>query len=529
MQSLDNVLAINTDEDASIAVLRHGVIHLVELDRLMRVKHYGTASPRLGRWPSQPAIDKAFPNHVQNTCVRLFTAAQRLLGVDPAVVADTTLVNSPNCAYVPEDLNGFIRRLLGHPVDFIGHDHPTSHVEEVIMVNNLREGSAVALDAVGDGCGAVFTVRGGTPTERTRRHVDSFGELYGLLTSFFMAGGGDPTGLEGSFMAFAGLGPRAAMNDHWRRLRRLTAPHLVLTDDQRRACMAVLEDAVADHGVYAAARACQEAWVDEVVEYIAAECTHGEPLVFAGGCALNCPVNQRLVESGLFPNIGWSPSPGDGGQPVGILLQRARALGVSVNGLRVETMGVVDPDWWAAHRGVFDVAPLDVDQLVDWLINGRLVGVCRGPVERGPRALGRRSILATPLDPAVKDRLNGLKGRQAWRPFGVVLPLEHLRDFTDARFAAPWMNVTIDPPAGLIPAAEHVDGSTRVQTVTAEADPWLHGLLTAVGDRTGVYALINTSLNGPGMPIANYVEDMVPLLDRGLDALVLEDEVVRKR
>lgn len=525
--TFDGVLAVNTDDDAAVAVLKDGVIHFLELDRLMRVKHFGLNSAH-GKWPNMPILDKAYPTRWKNAVVRTLRAAQEFLGVEISTICDTSVVDSPNCAYTPSTVEAFIQRLLGRQVEFAGYDHPTSHAEEVVFTNGLREGSVVSLDAVGDGCGAVFDVHNGLLKERARRHVDSFGVLYDVLTSFFVGNRGDAKGLEGTFMAYAGLGHRVNVDEQWRRLRRLTAPTLTLTDAQWTACFSVLEDAVREHGAPNAAHECQQRWVEEVLAYIHGTCPPGRPLLFTGGCALNCLVNHRLICSKQFPRVGWSPTPGDSGQPIGILLQRARAVGMDPSGWRIETPDVFDNGWWIGSAGHLGAQSVTTEELAGRLASGQAVGVCRGSVERGPRALGRRSILASPLTKGMQARLNALKGRQAFRPFGVVVPVEHLRDFTDLQFEAPWMNVVIDPPKGLMPEAEHVDGSTRVQTLRATDDPWLHELVTAFGQITGVYAVINTSLNGPGQPIINHAADAVALLARGLDAVVVDDVIINK-
>jgi carbamoyltransferase len=160
------------------------------------------------------------------------------------------------------------------------------------------------------------------------------------------------------------------------------------------------------------------------------------------------------------------------------------------------------------------------------LASGQVVATVRGEVEAGPRALGRRSILASPLVAEHRQTLNHLKGREAFRPFGVIIPREHMADFTDLDVDAPWMNLTVDVEHGQVPAAVHADGTVRVQTVTAQADPWLHALVTAFGDATGVYAVINTSLNTKGKAIFNRVGDALELLGHGVDALVVDDVLV---
>lgn len=156
--------------------------------------------------------------------------------------------------------------------------------------------------------------------------------------------------------------------------------------------------------------------------------------------------------------------------------------------------------------------------------------IVQGRGEIGPRALGHRSIVADPSDGAMHDRVNAIKGREPWRPFGAAAltsragalwePRPRLSDYMLAGTPAS------DAGRELLPAAIHVDGTTRPQELGPDGDDVLAGLLAEWGERAGG-ALINTSFNGPGEPIVSSRADAIGCFRRlGLDFLVLDDELV---
>jgi carbamoyltransferase len=160
----------------------------------------------------------------------------------------------------------------------------------------------------------------------------------------------------------------------------------------------------------------------------------------------------------------------------------------------------------------------------------------RGRMEFGPRALGHRSILADPSRPDMRDRVNALvKMREAFRPFAPAVSLEQVDRWFDvaAGTELPYMtvNVTVRPThRSSLPAITHVDGSARVQTVSASDNADFHALLRAVGGRSGREMVLNTSFNVKGQAIVNTpTEALETFLSCGLQALFLENVLVRKR
>jgi carbamoyltransferase len=167
------------------------------------------------------------------------------------------------------------------------------------------------------------------------------------------------------------------------------------------------------------------------------------------------------------------------------------------------------------------------------LAEGKVIGWFQGRMEMGPRALGARSILADPRSAEVRDRINCMvKRREPFRPFAPSVLADRAGDYFQlgSAGAAPYMLVTFEthkPSRAQIPAVVHVDGSSRIQTVSADANPRYHSLLERFHQQTGVPVLLNTSFNQAGEPIVNSPDDAVRcFLRSGLDALAVGDYLV---
>jgi carbamoyltransferase len=244
-------------------------------------------------------------------------------------------------------------------------------------------------------------------------------------------------------------------------------------------------------------------------------------LCLAGGVALNCKANGLLSGPVFAP-----PVPHDAGTALGAawhVAPPARAGRISP---------YLGPAPGASANGIFDGLhrePLSAERVCAALAGGAIGAIVQGAGEIGPRALGHRSILADPSTPEMHGRLNALKSREPWRPFGAAAlrsrapalwqPRPHLSDYMLAG------TPVSDAGRERMPAAVHVDGTTRPQELDADCGDLLAVLLREWGDRAGG-ALINTSFNGRGEPIVSSVADAVACFRRlGLDFLVLDDEL----
>ena len=184
------------------------------------------------------------------------------------------------------------------------------------------------------------------------------------------------------------------------------------------------------------------------------------------------------------------------------------------------------------HRKLEDVAAT----AADLLSQEKIIAWFQGPMEFGPRALGARSILASPRDAAMQARLNELKDREDFRPVAPVVLAERAHQWFDSRgreaIEAPFMLFVFDVlpgKANQIPAVRHTDGTARVQTVNARQNPLLHRLLTEFEERTGVPVLVNTSFNTRGEPVVCSPRDALESFwTSPIDALLIGGFLVEK-
>jgi carbamoyltransferase len=272
-------------------------------------------------------------------------------------------------------------------------------------------------------------------------------------------------------------------------------------------------------------------------------------LCLAGGVALNCSLNGVLRRSRLFEQIFVQPAAGDDGCALGAALVASKLQDPE---FRPSKMTV---PLWGPEFGESDIRQA-VEERTDcvWteaesfdelcrqvarrLAAGDVVAWFQGRMEFGPRALGSRSILADPRDPAMRDRINSLvKKREGFRPFAPVVTSEAARRYFDIAPGdedtfAHMLYVTHVLPAHRhnLPAITHVDGSARVQTVSEEHNPRLWRLLKVFEEVAGLPILLNTSFNVKGEPIVcTPREALNTFRNARLDALVLGDYLVEPR
>jgi carbamoyltransferase len=263
-------------------------------------------------------------------------------------------------------------------------------------------------------------------------------------------------------------------------------------------------------------------------------------LAMAGGVALNCVMNARLRDRGPFRRVWVQPAAGDAGTALGAALWtdvRERAVGNLAYTMDHAFLGPEFRDdeieeflRWSKlpYRRLDRVA----EEAADLLAQDKVLGWFQGRMEFGPRALGARSILASPISPDMQARLNEIKDREDFRPVApVVLEEEAANWFVDGQ-QAPFMLFIFDvrpEKADRIPAVRHVDGTARVQTINREQNAPYYDLLRAFQARTGVPVLVNTSFNTRGEPIVCTPRDAVEsFLTSPLDALVIGSFVIEK-
>jgi carbamoyltransferase len=268
-------------------------------------------------------------------------------------------------------------------------------------------------------------------------------------------------------------------------------------------------------------------------------------LCLAGGVALNCVANGKILRDGQFERIWIQPAAGDAGGAIGgafaayhLFQDQARRLNGVRDGMRGAYLGPAFEQGEIERRladvgAVFDVVSEDdmIASTVDALVDEKAVGWFQGRMEFGPRALGGRSILGDARSPTMQRTLNlKVKYRESFRPFAPSVLREAVADWFELDDDSPYMLLVADVvderrrlmnqdeeelfgidklnvARSEIPAVTHVDYSARIQTVHADTNPRYHRLLSEFNERTGCPVLVNTSFNVRGEPIVCTPED----------------------
>ncbi|MFO0629462.1 MAG: carbamoyltransferase N-terminal domain-containing protein [Polyangiales bacterium] len=497
---------------------------------------------------------------------------------------------------------GSISARLGVDLDRVSYlGHHFSHAVQAFMGSGFDDAAILVVDAVGDwACSALYAGRwvDGRPEVRRVLEVaypNSLGLAYSAFTAWL---GFSPNDSECSTMALAGFG-RPTYADAVRAVI-AEADDTVYAVDQRYfhfasfyqgaftarfvevfgpprtpgtplpfACFGAGGEVSADHQRYADVAASVQLVMEERVLALCARLRAEVPsdrLCYAGGVALNCVLNARIVAEGPFREVFIPPDPGDGGTAVGaaLFVDAVRApspvktapygpyLGPEVD--EAPDLAVVDhvrPDhvlpylkpgvpatpgvrWRRARHDDLGSLCEEVARRVE---AGEIVGWFQGRAELGPRALGHRSIVARPDDLGVATRLSrAVKERAAFRPYALSLRREDadaILDLDPARRPdLRWMQyaVRVRPEVrARVACGLHIDGSTRAQVCGADDDPTFHALLSAYGRRAGLAALLNTSFNASGYPIvATTLEALAMFARTDMDALVINRSLVWK-
>jgi carbamoyltransferase len=260
-------------------------------------------------------------------------------------------------------------------------------------------------------------------------------------------------------------------------------------------------------------------------------------LTMAGGVALNCVANTRIWREGPFDAVWVQPAAGDSGSALGAALRVARDLGDCVLPMAGADLGRA----WSEDeleaclqtaRLPYERPAAVADAVADVLAADGVVAWFQGASEYGPRALGHRSLLADPRTAANVERLNDVKGREQFRPVAPMVLDERAAELFDGPLPSPYMLFTHRVREGWrerIPAVVHVDGTARIQTVSAARDPLTAAMLRAFERRTSVPVVVNTSLNTAGRPMVDDPRDALECFGSApVDALALGPFLVRR-
>ncbi|CAA7612099.1 carbamoyltransferase C-terminal domain-containing protein [Magnetospirillum sp. UT-4] len=528
-------VTVNQHEPAAALAINGRIVALCEEERYLRVKScYGM-----------------LPEHSIRACLKM--AGIRWEQVD--------LVVAPGITYdfFADRIRDYLRHLFGScpRVELVHHQE--AHVAAAFYGSGYDEALCLTLDASGDGaCGMIASASKGDGIKvlETIPTARSIGYFYTMMTYYLGFTDGD----EYKVMGLAPYGEPSV--DVSRIIRPAPGgwdfdPHFLRSDPPTRSpfeptysprLAELLGQPNRTPGTPLTqfhkdvARSTQAAF-EECLMTLAAEMKAANSGIgnfcYAGGVALNCAANRRLMYSGLFDNVYVSPVASDRGLALGCAY-----LGAVMSG---------DSPWqlWDAYLGSsysdddirkelvansipFEEVPDGREAAAEMLAQDMILGWYQGRSEAGARALGNRSIVAPCGDEKMRDKVNArIKYREEFRPFAPSALYEDAEAYfrTDGR-DLPTMSFTVDALPGKadgIRAVVHADGTARLQTVKSSTNELYYDLISKYKALSDVPVILNTSFNLKGQPIVETPRDAImTFFGCGLDALVMGNFVVRK-
>lgn len=422
-------------------------------------------------------------------------------------------------------------------------EHHIAHAASAYYPSPFDDAAVMTIDGRGEIATTTYNIGDGLNLNRIGQvnMPHSLGLLYERVTSYL---GFLHSSDEYKVMALASYGKPVFANDFRDMISIGTNGQYTITNEkleERFGPTRMKNDPFTEHhfNIAHSLQLVLEESVLELVNYMHRE-SKSENLCLAGGVALNCVLNARIRDKGPFRNVWVQPASGDAGTALGAAIWTDLQEDRSGKKYYQMSHAYWGPDYsddeiekflqWAKvpYRKLNNIA----EETAEILAKDKIIGWFQGRMEFGPRALGSRSILASPIHPSMQSRLNEVKDREDFRPVAPVVREEDASEWFTNASRSPFMLFVYDvqpDKADKIPAVRHVDGTARIQTVNADQHPRYHELLTAFKEKTGVPVLVNTSFNTLGKPIVCTPRDAVECFwSSPFDALVIGSYVIKK-
>lgn len=424
------------------------------------------------------------------------------------------------------------QRLLGKTVDYFSSSHERSHLLCAFGMSNLPKGTpcyALLWEGV---IGAFYEIDAELNLIKLADVMPEPGHRYALL--YCLA---DPTfdkkasefsrfSDAGKLMALASFSKRSKPSveeekiieflmqnclhlkpKEFEALRHYRHYNIGLDDNEFRNFAGIVSDRI----------------FDRFYKYAKLNMKRDMPLLITGGCGLNCDWNTKWSETNFFSEVFVPPVANDSGSAIGTAIDAQfhftgnPKINWSVySGLEFNANGSFDASF-------FDEYEMNFTMISEMLASNLIIGWVNGKYEIGPRALGNRSILASPFQDSTRVRLNEIKQREQFRPIAPVCLEEDAARWFDCHHPSPFMLYTKLVSTDALAAVTHVNGTARIQTVSSETNSQLHKLLVAFKAHTGYGVLCNTSLNFNGRGFINNITDLASYtMERNLDGFVIE-------
>ncbi len=561
-----NILGIGgySHDSAAVLVCDGRIVAGVAEERLTRVKHQGGVPREAVRYCLETAGLK--PDDIDHIGCYM-RPGLRLMRRAPYRLAQ--IVRSPkySLGYIAyEAIHNTqyawgMRSLCGKRTRLHFLEHHPAHAASAFLVSPYDEAALLTVDYIGEWAATWMGIGRGTHITQLDavNYPQSLGVFYSALTDYLgfrrasdeykvmgLASYGEPAYYD-DFARIVRPGPngRYTMDMSWFQCQYLPGSRLGYFSKKfighfgppRRKDEPIEER---HRNIAASAQRILEDVVLSMARALAKR-TGLKHLCMAGGVALNCAMNGRLLREGPFESIFVQPASGDDGIAIGAALQLHHRFTGAPRG-EVMRDACIGPAYSNAEiRAFLDLAKIPYietdnapERAAELIAEGLIVGWYQGRMEYGPRALGSRSILADPTRADMKDLINKyVKHREEFRPFAPSVLVERAGEYFEGCTESPFMLFVYPVRAekrAAVPAITHVDGTARVQTVAKDVNPKYYALIEAFERLRGAPMVLNTSFNVNKEPIVNTPADAVRCFySTGMDALVLGDFVVRKR
>ncbi|UII33609.1 carbamoyltransferase [Fulvivirga ulvae] len=545
-----NILGISAFyHDSACCLLQDGIlINAIQEERLTRIKNDSSLPKKAYRW----CLEQAGLSPSDIDCIAYYEDpvkkfARQLWSKNQNIRLDNL------ADFDPKNVEYSIREQLGYEGKIVFVDHHMSHAASSYFFSGFEDAGILTVDGVGEWATTTYGRAKGKKIDLFEEvhFPNSLGLLYSTITAYL---GFEVNEGEYKVMGLAPYGtPHYApqmrqlitMGDKgqyslnieyfdFMKGKRMYSEKLVeLIGVPVRERNASLDTCHMD--IAKSLQVVLEEILIEKVTYLYNE-TGSENLCLAGGVALNCVANGKVLKNTPFKNMFVQPASNDSGGALGAACQAH----VQITGERpaqssihqIYTGPSFSNDQISDILGDFTNEALNyttdeerlLDEVATRLKDGKVIGWFQGKMEFGPRALGNRSILADPRNPDMRDIINSMvKKREGFRPFAPAVIKEKCAEYFQLDHESPFMLETCQVKSGMdMPAITHVDGSARVQTVSLESNPRFYKLLSKFETYSGVPILLNTSFNVKGEPIVCSVEDaLLCFINTEIDCLVL--------
>ncbi|RPG99504.1 MAG: hypothetical protein CBC78_001880 [Candidatus Pelagibacter sp. TMED118] len=390
----------------------------------------------------------------------------------------------------------YIRKFYNKAPSCTTTSHHLSHSAYAYYTGPYERAVILVIDSIGEWeTASIWTGEDGKLKKLwSQKYPDSMGIWYSAMTQRI---GLKPQEHEYILMGMAAIGDPLRLYDRIKKDFFISYPNenhgVIFARNSHRGCLDWLPGINRPQDYADIAAATQAVYQEVFQEFCkkASDLTERkiDNLIIVGGCALNCVANPLAQQ--FFDNIHVPANPGDAGSAIGCVLAQTKQF-------------LEMPHAFLGHdiQGEYPV-----EKLLEQLHTRKITAVASGRAEFGPRALGNRSILADPRGSSVKDRVNKIKHREAFRPFAPAILQEHASEYFEGITGDFMQYVSECKYPDKFPAIVHYDNTSRVQTVTKQSAPGLRSLLERWYETTGCPMLLNTSLNIKGEPLINTRED----------------------